>query len=203
MKKNAGIIFNIALLAAVAVLYFLHFSGKKHAGTNTVTERRVLDTSTNGNTFRIAYFDIDSITNNYLYCIDVKNSLDKLREETEKRINEKQRDFDLSYGRLQEKAAQAKLSDVELNREKEVLAEKQQAINDEREKGTSGFEQKRKLFETEIKSHILTFINTYNTPQKFTFILADEPGIFYYRDSLYNITGDVLDGLNRQYRKKR
>jgi outer membrane protein len=203
MKKNAGTIFNVVLLAAVGVLYFLHFSGKKNTDTNTYTERRVLDTSTNGNTFRIAYFDIDSITNNYLYCIDVKDNLEKMREDVEKRINEKQKDFDLAYGRLQDKAAQTKLSDTELNKEKEILSEKQQAINDEREKGTSGFEQKRKLFEGEIKSHILAFINEYNTPQRFTFILADEPGIFYYRDSLYNITTEVLEGLNRQYRKRK
>lgn len=202
MNKSAGLIINGVLLLAVGILYYLHFSSEKQGGTDTVVSRRVLDTSTAGNAFRIAYFDIDSITNNYQYCVDVKNQLDIVREETEKKIAAKQNEFDIAYGRLQEKASASKLTEAEMNREKDILSEKQQAVADERDKGTAGFEQKRKLYEVQIKNNIVEYLRQYNTPQRFAFILADEPGIFYYRDSLYNITAEVLEGLNKQYRKK-
>lgn len=194
-------IFNGILLLAVGGLYYLHFSEKKTSG-ETVVARRVIDTSTVGSAYRIAYFDIDSITNNYQYCIDVKENLDAFREETEKKIAAKQSEFDLAYGRLQEKATAQKLSDAELMKEKQVLEEMQQAVAIEKDKGTAAYEQKRKIFELEIKSDIVDYIRQYNTPQRFAFIMADEPGIFYYRDSLYNITAEVLNGLNKRYKKK-
>lgn len=191
----------IVLLAAVGVLYFLHFTSKSKDG-NTIISRRVLDTSTTAGAYRIAYFDIDSITNNYQYCIDVRDELDLVRQSTDKRVAQLQNDFDMAYGRLQEKAATQKLTDAELNKEKGILNEKQQAVADEKEKGTIDYEQKRKLYEMKIKNKIVDFLREYNTPQRFAFIMADEPGIFYYRDTLYNITSDVLEGLNRQYKRK-
>lgn len=201
MNRSAGFILNIVLLVAVGVLYVLHFTSKSK-GSDTIISRRVLDTSTTAGAYRIAYFDIDSITNNYKYCIDVKDELDLIRQATEKKLIALQNDYELAYGRLQEKANTQKLTDAELNREKEILGEKQQAVADEKEKGTLNYEQTRKLYELKIKNKIVEFIREYNTPQQFAFIMADEPGIFYYRDSLYNITADVLDGLNKQYRKK-
>lgn len=201
MNRSAGFILNIVLLVAVGVLYFLHFTSKSK-GSDTIISRRVLDTSTTAGAYRIAYFDIDSITNNYKYCIDVKDELDLIRQATEKKVIALQNDYEMAYGRLQEKANSQKMTDAELNREKEILGEKQQAVADEKEKGTLNYEQTRKLYELKIKRKIVEFIREYNTPQQFAFIMADEPGIFYYRDSLYNITADVLDGLNKQYRKK-
>ncbi|MBL7728190.1 MAG: OmpH family outer membrane protein [Dinghuibacter sp.] len=195
-------IVNGILLLAIGGLYYLYFTGKKNGGETVVAQRRVLDTSTAGSAYRIAYFDIDSITNNYQYCIDVKENLDAFREETEKKIAAKQSEFDLAYGRLQEKATAQKLTDAELQKEKMLLEEMQQAVAMEKEKGTAAYEQKRKIFELEIKNDIVDFIRRYNTPQRFAFILADEPGIFYYRDSLYNITNEVLLGLNKRYRRK-
>lgn len=201
MNRSAGLIINLVLLVAVGVLYFLHFSSKSKGG-DTIISRRVLDTSTTAGAYRIAYFDIDSITNNYEYCVDVRDELDLIRQATDKKVAALQNDFDMSYGRLQEKAATQKLSEAELNREKEILNEKQQAIANEKEKGTNAYEQNRRLYELKIKNRIVEFLREYNTPQRFAFIMADEPGIFYYRDSLYNITADVLDGLNRQYKRK-
>lgn len=199
--NRSGLIINIVLLVAVGVLYFLHFSSKGKGG-DTIISRRVLDTSTTAGAYRIAYFDIDSITNNYEYCIDVRDELDLIRQATDKKVAALQNDFDMAYGRLQEKAATQKISDADLDREKEILNEKQQAVTNEKEKGTNAYEQNRRLYELKIKNRIVEFLREYNTPQRFAFIMADEPGIFYYRDSLYNITADVLDGLNRQYKRK-
>jgi outer membrane protein len=203
MNKSAGLILNGVLLVAVGVLFFLHFSSKKGNGGETVVSRRVLDTSSSVNAYRIAYFDIDSITNNYQYCVDVKTDLEKVKEAIEKRVTARQNEFDMAYGRLQERAAAKNLTEAEMSRERQILEEKQQDVSAERDKGTIDFEQKRKIFELQIKENIVEFLREYNTPQRFSFIMADEPGIFYYRDSLYNITAEVLDGLNRQYGKKR
>jgi outer membrane protein len=83
-----------------------------------------------------------------------------------------------------------------------TLAKMQQDITAKRDGYVNEFETKRKKFEVDLKKDIQEFIKNYNTPQKYSFIIADEPDIFYYRDSLYDITADVLKGLNENYKKK-
>jgi len=55
----------------------------------------------------------------------------------------------------------------------------------------------------DVKTKIEDYLREYNSRRGFTYIFAYEPGLFYYRDTAYNITGDVVRGLNDQYKKKK
>jgi outer membrane protein len=48
----------------------------------------------------------------------------------------------------------------------------------------------------DIKNKIEEYLKGYNENNKFSYIVAYEPGLFYYRDTMFNITNDVLKGLN-------
>jgi len=75
------------------------------------------------------------------------------------------------------------------------------------------FEQRKMLMEQELKKHqmdvmtdvrkkIENFLKEYNKEKGYAFILSYEPGfMLYYRDSVYDITNDVIRGLNDQYKK--
>ena len=54
----------------------------------------------------------------------------------------------------------------------------------------------------EVKNKIEDYLRTYNAERGYTYILAYEPGLFYYRDSTFDITGDLIKGLNDTYKKK-
>lgn len=54
----------------------------------------------------------------------------------------------------------------------------------------------------EIKTKIEDYLKEYNKTRGYSYILAYEPGIIFYRDTMYNITGDLVKGLNDQYKKK-
>ena len=53
--------------------------------------------------------------------------------------------------------------------------------------------------QNEIKSKIEDFLKEYNQKSAYTYIVSYEPGLFYYKDSAYNITQNLIDGLNSQY----
>ena len=56
---------------------------------------------------------------------------------------------------------------------------------------------------TNIRRKIEDFLKDYNKEKKYAFIFAYDPGSFIYaKDSIYNVTGDLLDGLNSAYKKK-
>ena len=56
---------------------------------------------------------------------------------------------------------------------------------------------------TEVKSKIEDFLKEYNQSKGYSYIFANEPGFFYYRDTAFDITRDVINGLNEKYSKKK
>ncbi|MFN2440012.1 MAG: OmpH family outer membrane protein, partial [Chitinophagaceae bacterium] len=55
----------------------------------------------------------------------------------------------------------------------------------------------------DVKSRIEEFLKIYNAQKGFSYIFAYDPGLFYYRDTAFNITADVIKGLNDGYTKKK
>jgi outer membrane protein len=57
---------------------------------------------------------------------------------------------------------------------------------------------------TELRKQVEEYLKDYNKSKKYAYILSYEPGfIIYYKDSAYNITGDLITGLNEQYKSKK
>ena len=54
-----------------------------------------------------------------------------------------------------------------------------------------------------LKKEIEDFIAKYNKSKTYSYIVVYEPGLFYYRDTSYNITPDVIKGLNEEYKSKK
>jgi outer membrane protein len=54
----------------------------------------------------------------------------------------------------------------------------------------------------DVKMKVEDYLKEYNKSKGYTYILAYEPGFIFYRDSSYNITADLLKGLNGLYKKK-
>ncbi len=55
----------------------------------------------------------------------------------------------------------------------------------------------------DVKTRIEDFLKEFNSRKGYSFILASDPGLFYYRDTAYNITRELITGLNQQYSKKK
>ena len=56
---------------------------------------------------------------------------------------------------------------------------------------------------TDIIKRIETFLKEYNKEKVYSFIFEYEPNsLIYYKDTTYNITIDVIAGLNAAYKKK-
>ena len=53
-----------------------------------------------------------------------------------------------------------------------------------------------------VKDKIEGFLKEYNASKGYSYIVAHEPGLFYFRDTTYNITKDVIKGLNELHQKK-
>ena len=69
--KNASLIMNLVLTAAVCVLFYLHFFGKKNVDARVASFPTKQSIASNGDC-RIAYFEMDSINNSFVLNKNVK-----------------------------------------------------------------------------------------------------------------------------------
>jgi outer membrane protein len=53
----------------------------------------------------------------------------------------------------------------------------------------------------EVISHIKKYCMEYNKDKKYSLIIANEPGLIYYKDTAFNITSELLKGLNELFDK--
>src|SRR5689334_14428673 len=99
--KNGLLILNVVLLAAVAVLFYLHFSTAKKTDVRTATS----GTGSSANSaFKIAYFDMDSIANTFSMVKDVKTELSKKEDALNNELTRMEREYRAKAAQYQAQA---------------------------------------------------------------------------------------------------
>lgn len=192
--RNISTILSIIALALTGVLFYLHFTPKEKKEVAVVTGK-------NGqNSFRIAYFDIDSLQSNYTFYKDAleemkgKESaanaeLQDLKTRFQRRVQQLQNE---ARSQADQEAAQKELSTMEQNYRK-------------REAQLGENLQTQQMDMTKLmRKQIEDYLAEYNKTKGYAYIFSYEPGfIMYYKDSAYDVTADLVRGLNEQYKSKK
>jgi outer membrane protein len=200
MNKNVSLAFNVVLLILVGVLFYLHFSGSpKKASTQTLAASSK-STSADPSNFNIAYFEMDSIENNYTYLKDIKNQLKTREQGMSNELNGlKKRYFD-KVNKFQQEA-QTMTQERQGMMQQELMNEQKTIQNKEQGMGAEFQEESYKKMQ-DVNRRIEEYLKEYNKDKGYSYILAYQPGTIYYKDAKYDITSEVLKGLNESYKKK-
>lgn len=197
---NKGLLtLNIILLAAVGVLFYLHFSGKKTVSTQKKVANK--DSLLAAKPFSVAYFEMDSIQENTQLVKDamaemakketaINTELNRLGKNYQDRVlfyqNKYQGKPDITQQEAE--AAQKEIQGLEQN-----MTNRKNALGQEYDE----FVIQKKMA---LKKAIEEYVKEYNTQYNYTYILSDDPGLFYFRDSSFNVTADIIKGLNEKYK---
>ncbi len=194
--KNFTLGLNIALVAAVGVLFYLHFSSSS-AGNVAITGTKAVPAGS----FKIAYFETDSIQTQFEYFKEVSGELQAKDQANAKILGDMKSTFAAKYQELQKVASS--LSQAELaNKQQELMQMektfqgKEKMMSDEMQD-----EQFRKM--QDVKKKIEDYLKEYNKDKGYSYILSSSPDLMYLKDTAYNITSDVIRGLNALYKKKK
>ncbi len=198
--KNGLLIWNVVLTLVVGYLLFTQFSAKKKdvSTTKTVTG----DTTQTSQEFRIAYFDMDSVEANFDMVKDKKAELNKKEENINSELDKLGRGFQQKYNYYQNQAQAGAMTQAQQEAAAQELKALEESIKNKRMGLEQDYQDHVLKVNKEMKTTIEDFLKEYNKTKGYSYIFANEAGLFYYRDSTYNITGDVVKGLNIQYRKK-
>ena len=191
MKSTAWII-NGVLAVAIIVLFVLHFQG----GSTPTSVGGVKNS--NG---KIAYFEIDSIQNNYEFFKEVKAALQAKDQENTKTLTLLKNDYIAKYQDLQKYASS--LSQVDIANRQQDLAkvEKNYAAKEQQLAAEMQEESYKRL--QEVKKKIEEYLAAYNKGKQYDYIFSNNPDLMYYKDTANDITADIIKGLNEAYKNKK
>jgi outer membrane protein len=199
-RMNRGLlILNVVLLVAIAILFYLHFADKKKPVIKSTRQKSVAAEVPKD--FRIAYFEMDSIENSFSMVKDVKKDLSKEEERMNNEMASLKKSYSNKIAEFQ-KQAQTGMSQVQSENANREVLQLQESIRGRQQELDAKYQDLYMRKMRDVKSKIEDFLKTYNTEKRYSYILAYEPGLFYYRDTAYNITKDVIIGLNDLYKKK-
>ncbi len=194
--KNFTIGLNIVLVIAVAVLFYLHFNTSSSGNVSMGSAKPVPAGS-----FKIAYFETDSIQNQFDYFKEISSELEAKAQANARILGDMKNTFATKYQELQKVAnmlSQAELANKqqELMQMEKAFQGKEKMMSDEMQD-----EQFRKL--QDVKKKIEDYLTDYNKDKGYAFVFSSSADLMYLKDSSYNITMDVVNGLNALYKKKK
>ncbi|MBC7950124.1 MAG: OmpH family outer membrane protein [Chitinophagaceae bacterium] len=200
--KNGLLIWNVILTIGIGYLLFAHLGGKKTT-EKTMSKITGKDSTLSGGNFRIAYFEMDSVENNFHVVKAAKAEITRKEDDINSEMNSLAKNLQQRYNYFQTQAqagglsqAQSEEASLELKTMDEKMKNRKQTLDQEYNEFVT-------LRMNKIKTNIEDFLKVYNKDRQFSYIIAYEQGLFYYKDSAYNITGDVIKGLNEMYKSKK
>ena len=197
--KNFLLPLNIILAIAVAALFFLFFN-QKPAKVETKDKKVSTDTFTQKE-LKIAYVDLDSIQENYIYY---KEKMD----EFERRKDNADRDLNNAFQKIEnERIAFVQkgnaITQVEAESFQREYTRKMQNLETQKKSLENNIQQDGVKTMEELKKKINEFLLEYNQTRGYSYIFSYSStiNVLFYKDTALNITNEVVGGLNDSYNK--
>jgi outer membrane protein len=194
--KQLSLIISIVAAALAGTLLYLRL--KETNVVKPVTTPAV--TAAAGANFKIAYFELDSLQNNYQYFKDALNSLKGKEESMNTELATLEKTYQKKIAEWQQKGTTMSQAESEAaNREYQQMQQNFQARKQQLDQTMNDQmnESKKK-----IRERLEMYLKEYNRDKNYAYIFSDFPEAIFYKDTMYNITNDLIKGLNEAYKKK-
>ena len=198
--KNGLFIWNVVLSLVAGYLLIIHFSSKK--GNTKEDKVSSTDNTPGSNQFRMAYFEMDSVAANFDLVKELRAELAKKEEEINSEIDRLSKNMQQRYNYYQNQAQAGSLSQAQSETASQELKSLDDQIKNRKQQLDTEFNELTMRRQNDIKSKIEEFLKKYNETKKYSYIVSYEQGLFYLKDTAYNITPDVVKGLNELYKPK-
>ena len=176
---------------------FVQCAGNK--GESSQTAVPVAATGTTN--MKIAYVEIDSLLTKYRFWNDLNELMIKKEENIRTTLNEKAKALDAAMKEFQRKYENNGFVSAESAQQQQNRIIKQQqdlqALQEKLSKDLADENQKNSL---QLRDSINSFLKIYNKDKGYSLIISNTGfDNLLYADPAYNITQEIVDGLNARY----
>ena len=188
------LILNIILLAAVGILYYYFIQYRIE------DQHRVQDANKAvANSFKIAYFELDSLQEHYTYFKEVREELNKQEVQRTKQLDNIRANYQNKLKEYNQKGATMSQTDqssfeAQLRNLQSTYEQRQQELGQEM---NTLYMQKMQ----NVKQRIQEFLKSYCRDKGYAYVFATSSDDYlYYKDTLRNITPEIVGRLNDDYK---
>lgn len=194
MKKS----FKTAALAVVAAMSLVACNNQPKQ--NDTAEKPVQGSEQVGGQ-KIAYVEVDSISSQYQFSRDIEKLLNAKNANISKTLSAKQQALQQAYNNFMQNARANKYTQEQAQ---QLQAGIQQQANEGQEleqRLKNEFAQEQAKYQKAFNDSVEHFIQAYNKDKKYSYILMKGGMVntILYADKAYDITNDVVKGLNKAY----
>lgn len=192
------LIFNVVLLLAVGFLYYHYFKYvNEDLHEKDVAQKQV------ANTFKVAYFDFDTLETYYQYSKEVRAYLvqkDSANQAILSAIQKKYADRVNEFNKVGASLTQTQQSSFQ-----QQLAELQQEYQQQQQTLGTAMQSEYIQKQQGVKVKIQQFLKDYCKDKGYAYVLGTKEydDFLYYKDTIRNITTDLIKGLNDKYKSEK
>ena len=196
--KHLSIVLNIVLIAAIALLYYFHFSAKKPVDKKSHTVSNPVSSGASTSRPAIAYVELDSLNEKITYIKNKRKELEGEQHSIESEWENGYRDLENQKNNFLKKGAA--ITQEEAQQFQNKLLGQQQVIDEKKQRLNQNLSEKSYKFMDDIQKKLKEFLAEYNKEKNYMYILTTGTGLDYivYKDTTMDITADVIEGMNKK-----
>lgn len=172
--------------------------GNKQASAPVVAP--ATGTATTG--LKIAFVEVDSLLSSYQFCIDMNQEMVKKEENVRATLNDKGKKLENEQKEFQYKYENNAFTQARAQEEYNRLMKKAQELEDLKVKLAEELAIENQKNNLQLRDSINNFLQVYNADKQYDFIISNSGfDNLLYGNPAYNITGEIIEGLNARYKK--
>ena len=185
-------------LAAAAVLALASCNN----ATPKMDEQPVAAADNQAGGLKIAYVEVDSLMTQYDFCKDFTLILQKKGNNARNTLNQKGQQLQSAAANFQQKLQNNAFASREQAESQQAAIQRQQQSLQELQARLEGeLATETQKYNDALRDSLMHFLNAYNKDKKYDLILTKQGDNILYASSRFDITKDVINGLNKRYKK--
>ena len=192
-KKN---IFGTLALAAMTTLAFTACNKQNSQAEN----KSESNTKAAPTSMKIAYVEVDSIMSQYKFCKDYSLILQKKGQNIQSTLASKQQALQAAAANFQQKVQQNAYTREQAEAIQAGLQKQSADLQGLNQRLSNEFQVETEKYNVALRDSLRHFLNEYNKDKKYSLILSKAGDNLLYADKAFDITNDVVAGLNKAYK---
>jgi outer membrane protein len=196
--NKISITLNVVLIAAVGYLYYLHYEY-----INEDSHKQARANAAVLNSFKIAYFEMDSLQDNYEFYKQVRDELTKKDKTNADKLNKIKTEYYNKAKELQDKGSS--LTAQQQSDYQQTLMYPKQTYTQTEQDLTNQMQAEMNEKLGVVKKKIEDYLKNYCAQKGLAYVFgaSSNDNFLYYKDTVRNVTADLIKGLNSEYKNEK
>ena len=151
---------------------------------------------------KIAYVEVDSIMSQYKFCKEYSLILQKKGQNIQNTLAQKQQALQAAAANFQQKVQQNAYTREQAEGVNASLQKQSNDLQMLNQRLSAEFQNETDQFNKALRDSIQHYLAFYNKDKKYSIIFSKQGDNLLYADKAYDITNEIIAGLNKAYKGK-